>query len=331
MFRKRREVTKEEALYWVDETLAILEPQKRDRIRQQLLIRYNQVVHEKLVEAMDCSQMLSAWYPKLEPEERKKDNLGLLKNALVEMDIVAENLLPDWFVAATDYFPLELREHVRRNDALFEWIEFATKGLWIGAKRRVCQEIVSHYVDALQDKLACGSSIEDANSEALTSLGRPRVARKGFRKTYLTENDINALGPRKIPNTVVPLFFFIVNTWIIFLKTSNNFSALENLWNVLMCISMMIIAVNIHRKLVPFLRKSNRFLSDKIWDSIAISMPVLLWCVELIGRDYHESKTVLLIILCAFAPLFYLWIHYIIRISSKIKCNPLSANDINPV
>jgi hypothetical protein len=69
------------------------------------------------------------------------------------------------------------------------WLEVATKGICQEDKERIEEEISAHYEDVLRDALQQGSPKNEAHLAAMESLGSPRKAGRGFRRSCLTEHE----------------------------------------------------------------------------------------------------------------------------------------------
>ena len=86
--------------------------------------------------------------------------------------------------------------------SLNAWLNIATKGIYQEGKERIRDEISAHYKDALHDALKQGLTKTEAHLAAMESLGDPRKARRGLRKSYLTEREAKWVKEAKV---LVPL------------------------------------------------------------------------------------------------------------------------------
>ncbi len=77
---------------------------------------------------------------------------------------------------------------------LRRWLEVATKGLFIGAKLRLEQEMSAHYRETVAEQHTEGSTDEEAHQQAMHVLGNPKKARRAFRRAYLTEREAELLA-----------------------------------------------------------------------------------------------------------------------------------------
>lgn len=69
------------------------------------------------------------------------------------------------------------------------WLEIATRPLCDEARKRVCTEIESHYIEAVRTSIESGRILDDAHHEVMAALGDPKVARKALKRVYLTKRD----------------------------------------------------------------------------------------------------------------------------------------------
>ena len=69
------------------------------------------------------------------------------------------------------------------------WLDSATRGLGVMAKKRIVKDIGSHYFDARAAAIEEGLPALDAELRAIKTLGNPRSARRGFREVYLTKRE----------------------------------------------------------------------------------------------------------------------------------------------
>ena len=83
--------------------------------------------------------------------------------------------------------------------SLNAWLDIATKGICQEGKERIQGEVSCHYEDALHDSLQQGVTQIQAHIAAMESLGDPRKAAKGFRRSYLTEKEAEWLEHAKDP------------------------------------------------------------------------------------------------------------------------------------
>jgi len=106
--------------------------------------------------------------------------------------------------------------HLSYREGLRNWLRTATKRLCIEAKRRIYQEIYSHYIEAVDACREAGLSDDEAHDRALASLGSPRKASRSFRKTHLTEYQARlpriVLLPRRRHVLIVAM---VCATWIL--------------------------------------------------------------------------------------------------------------------
>ncbi|MCC6143154.1 MAG: hypothetical protein IT368_05040 [Candidatus Hydrogenedentes bacterium] len=74
---------------------------------------------------------------------------------------------------------------------LDEWLHAATRGLCDAAKEKIREEIADHYFATVQDRVSEGVALEEAQLLALASLGSPYHARRGFKKAYPTQAELD--------------------------------------------------------------------------------------------------------------------------------------------
>jgi hypothetical protein len=72
---------------------------------------------------------------------------------------------------------------------LTAWVVLATDGLVAPARERIKREIEAHYADAVAAHVAAGLPPAEAAARALDELGDIKVAARGFRRRYLTEQE----------------------------------------------------------------------------------------------------------------------------------------------
>jgi hypothetical protein len=71
-------------------------------------------------------------------------------------------------------------------EALWDWLEAATRGVGRIGMARVIEDIAVHYKEMQCDAIELGQSESDAESTAIQSLGNPETARQKFRREHLT-------------------------------------------------------------------------------------------------------------------------------------------------
>lgn len=74
---------------------------------------------------------------------------------------------------------------------LFAWLQVATKGLSDESRARTREEITDHFHQAIDEGLRAGLTEDAATGQAVEGLGRPKAARRAFRRTYLTRWQAN--------------------------------------------------------------------------------------------------------------------------------------------
>ena len=80
-------------------------------------------------------------------------------------------------------------EHEDLSPSMHEWLDSATRGLGVIAKKRIAKDIGSHYFDTRAAAVEEGLPAPEAELRAIKTLGNPRSARRGFRKVYLTKRE----------------------------------------------------------------------------------------------------------------------------------------------
>lgn len=75
-----------------------------------------------------------------------------------------------------------------------DWLENATGGLVGPARDRICAEIYSHFLEAVNDRFKEGASEAQAETAALAELGDPKAAADQFRNRHLTVSEATRIG-----------------------------------------------------------------------------------------------------------------------------------------
>lgn len=91
-----------------------------------------------------------------------------------------------------------------------DWLAVATEGLCDEAQRRIRAEIMDHYAEVMEGLRAGGVAEDDSRHEALASLGDPRVARRAFRRTYLTTREAEVLKGLRSPRKNAWIFLLLL-------------------------------------------------------------------------------------------------------------------------
>ncbi len=73
------------------------------------------------------------------------------------------------------------------------WLEIATDGLEEPARKRIANEIGTHYAEAVGAHLMAGETEHSAQASALEELGDPVAAALNFKKSHLTEVEARAM------------------------------------------------------------------------------------------------------------------------------------------
>ncbi|MCA9412656.1 MAG: hypothetical protein KC944_15685, partial [Candidatus Omnitrophica bacterium] len=84
---------------------------------------------------------------------------------------------------------------------LQSWLDTATADLAEHSKMRVVEDVVRHYEEVFEERLAAGDTDRDARWRALRSLGDPQKAQKRNRRIYLTNDDMANLDFYRGSNT----------------------------------------------------------------------------------------------------------------------------------
>lgn len=80
-----------------------------------------------------------------------------------------------------------------QESTLDRWLEIATRDLCEGAVERVREEVGAHFAAAYDEAIRVGLDDMAATARALLALGNERWARKRFRRTYLTAEELGSL------------------------------------------------------------------------------------------------------------------------------------------
>ncbi len=81
--------------------------------------------------------------------------------------------------------------------SLNHWLAIATRGLSNDAKERIAEEVGEHISESVAELLAEGYRPGGAELEALSRLGSPRRARRGYRREYVTQREMMTLQRRQ--------------------------------------------------------------------------------------------------------------------------------------
>lgn len=104
------------------------------------------------------------------------------------------------------------RETEVQPGVLDTWLAIATRGLCDNARERVSAEIRQHVAVAIDDCRARGvqdaDALQQAERDAVASLGNPSKARREFKKTHLTKREAALLSLLTDGRTRVPPMCF---------------------------------------------------------------------------------------------------------------------------
>jgi hypothetical protein len=100
--------------------------------------------------------------------------------------------------------------HPVEEDRLEVWLEAATYLLAAEPAERIREEVTDHYLLALDEARSSGKDEVAAHAAAHDSLGSPTVARKGYIKTYLTEQESGRLTRSYVAKLISLTLFYVL-------------------------------------------------------------------------------------------------------------------------
>ena len=180
--------------------------------------------------------------------------------------------------------PLEARQGLDMSERaarlryynLRSWVGVAAKGICEEDKERIREEISAHYDDAFNDALRRGLTKVEAHFASMESLGDCQKAAKVFRKSYLTEREMDWVERAKRPDWALLVAISCVAVYcgllsVLFLPDDR--SAIWSL--VTLSVSMAIFAWVVLR-VAPSAARSDRFRTYRVLRCFA-GLPFALW------------------------------------------------------
>lgn len=177
------------------------------------------------------------------------------------------------------------------SDSLLDaWLLAATRGLCDEACRRIWAEVRTHVADSVRGLCAEGMNDDVAYEEAVRQLGSPRVARRRFRATELTEREYAWLKRDTKPTVV--LFrtrwsvLIAILGWEAFLFShlcfwSGDYSSVDRIRVILACQFVVAAMVSLRASAISCIRGDRRravFAQFCLYFSVCLAllaMPVL--------------------------------------------------------
>lgn len=205
-------------------------------------------------------------------------------------------------------------------EPLAAWLEAATEGLCDEARERIQDEILGHYLDALEAARAEGRSEIDAHAVVMEALGDPRESARAFRRTDLTRfqarlaDDYLGGRSRWRPAVYIPFIGLLA-----VLAADRAESRLA--WNgSLALIGAMVVALIVIQALVPWLTRRGRAragLTLGVWSDWLLIGSVNVWIPYLIN-----GTRALIVGSLVFAVSFGVVLALYLPFLHKIKNNP---------
>lgn len=114
---------------------------------------------------------------------------------------------------------------------LEQWLYTATQNLVPKAAQKVREDIEFHVETAMRRYQIEGKSELEATEFAIRDLGYPKVAARGFEKTYLTKSELNLLASDQ--ETIANKIWLSIPWFVAFIYvTITNFSHSVEFWNL---------------------------------------------------------------------------------------------------
>lgn len=115
------------------------------------------------------------------------------------------------------------------------WLVVARRGLCKEAQQRVSEEVTDHFEQAIEESVGKGISPEEAETQALISLGCPRQANREYRRSCLTrwqKSNIDQFVLLRKSWLLLALLISICifRSWLDFMRTGNPIIGLSAHW-----------------------------------------------------------------------------------------------------
>ena len=130
----------------------------------------------------------------------------------------------------------EVKNATERYSGEFDaWLVVARRGLCKEAQQRVPEEVTDHFEQAIEKSIGRGISPEEAETQALVSLGSPRQANREYRRSYLTrwqKSNIDQFILLRKSWLLLALLALICmfRPWLDFMRTGNPIISLSAHW-----------------------------------------------------------------------------------------------------